>query len=948
MKKIAYILFFSYLCSLNNYESYEMRRFIIIVCVLCACATCVWGVPATPEPIVRVLPDGSTDTVYLHGDENGSFLSRTRIAPMPDALRRAPQRKMRDAYVPSEGQVRIPVILVNFTDLSFTMTDPKAQFLDLFNGNGGSNPNATGSVHTYFDASSNGQLNLTYDVYGPYTLSHDMAYYGSNKTNSSGVVTSHNQRASDLVIEAVNLANNNGVDFSLYDANNDMLIDNVSIIVAGYNEAEGGREETIWPHYSVIPNSSRYDNKYISGYLMISEYRGSGGQVQAGIGTYCHEFGHALGLPDLYDTKQDRYTVGTWDVMCSGCYNNSGSTPPTYTAFERFMMGWLTPRQVTAPGMQTLPPIETSNEAILIAAEQHNLQSETPTPREYFLLENRQAVGWDAGKNALVSTGLLVSHVTFSSYDWNYNTFNNNTPLGYAIVSAGMTQPTHSTAADVFPGSTKRTTWLPTLNDGTTLDEYLISQIRQRADSDMSFFVGETGEDMLRFRPDEIDAATTYLNQPVAYDTAHAVLHIPAMAYDSLLLYMQSRLFRYSADSGKTWYANADSAWVPIHRDSTYDMPLWVVHTPTKESCSYTYAYLSAETPDQNLGTQATLRGISPRPVLITTPVVDSVADITSHTMSIFWQPVSDADGYYYTLYSLSEGTGQDTEDFENFSTLAQIRDKGWDANFLNSQATISQAGHAVLFKQSGEYLQTPRYMLTPHQLSVWLSNSYTTGSYGETVGGQLRITGTADGLTWDNVATIVMQRVTKNVTRTFDLDTARHWRQFRITYDHTGGEGGAIIDTWSAHYPVQVNYIEKLGDHILYRDGNTIVFRELEPNTTYYYAMQAYENKGCEMHYSELSAPLAVRTTPEKDGTPLVVSRLAAGQYRVTLPELADGFHRLALYDYTGHLVFSRVPAYGTVTVDLPTLRVGEVYMLKYYTDKMKRKDINAKILAY
>ena len=135
-----------------------------------------------------------------------------------------------------------------------------------------------------------------------------------------------------MVTEAVQLAYNNGVDFRPYDNNNDGYIDNISIVVAGYNEAEGGEERTIWPHYSVISNSSPYNNKYLSGYLMISEYRSSGGKIQAGIGTYCHEFGHALGLPDLYDTEISKnYTVGYWDVMCSGCYNNDGSTPPTYT-----------------------------------------------------------------------------------------------------------------------------------------------------------------------------------------------------------------------------------------------------------------------------------------------------------------------------------------------------------------------------------------------------------------------------------------------------------------------------------------------------------------------------------------------------------------------------------------------------------------------------------------
>ena len=294
----------------------------------------MWAVPAVRQPIIRTLENGKTDTIYLYGDENASYRTSTRTARVPSLRAQAPQQQKIASYVPSQGKVRVPVILVNFTDLSFTIDNPQAQFNDLFNINGGSNPNATGSVHTYFDASSNGALDLDYEVFGPYTLSHEMAYYGANKT-SGGVTTNHNIRAQELVTEAVQLAYDNGVDFSHFDANNDGTVDNISIVVAGYNEAEGGPANSIWPHYSNVTTSKRYGTKYISGYLMISEYRGSGGKVQAGIGTYCHEFGHALGLPDLYDTSSsDAYTVGDWDVMCSGCYNNSGSTPPTYTALS--------------------------------------------------------------------------------------------------------------------------------------------------------------------------------------------------------------------------------------------------------------------------------------------------------------------------------------------------------------------------------------------------------------------------------------------------------------------------------------------------------------------------------------------------------------------------------------------------------------------------------------
>ena len=329
-----------------------MKRLIYIVLLSCV-VNLAYAVIATPEPLLRQLPDGTWMKVYLHGDENYHYLTTltgeripgTELGDLPVELgpiyaSRAPQAEMLDSKVPSRGKVKVPVILLNYKDLSFTMVNPQDDFSDFYNGAGGTNRNATGSVHDYFVCASDSLLDLEFDVYGPYTVSKDMAYYGGNTSSS------HMKNVDDLVHEAAQLASEAGVDFSQYDNDNDGVVDNLSIVVAGYNEAEGGDENTIWPHYSQVYGSKSYSGKKIVGYLVISEYRGSGGKQQAGIGTYCHEFGHALGLPDLYDTQNSsRYTVGTWDIMCSGSYNNNGCTPPSYSAFERFAMGWLTALQ---------------------------------------------------------------------------------------------------------------------------------------------------------------------------------------------------------------------------------------------------------------------------------------------------------------------------------------------------------------------------------------------------------------------------------------------------------------------------------------------------------------------------------------------------------------------------------------------------------------------------
>ena len=643
-----------------------MNRYIMNLIVACICNIAAWGIPASREPIIHILDNGEVDTIFLYGDEYSSYRvnkhnqrllnSRLFLEENPQINHNrttihAPQRLLLQSYMPSRGKVHVPVLLVDFTDYSFSIEDPITQFDDLFNGKGGSNPHATGSVHDYFIASSDSVLDLQYDVFGVYTLSHKMEYYGANQTNNYGVTTNHNIRAKELVEEAVEQATQNGVDFSKYDNNNDGYIDNVSIVVAGYNEAEGGVEQTIWPHYNTINNGKKYGNKYISGYLIISEYRSNRGNTQAGIGTYCHEFGHALGLPDLYDTnKSNNYTIGYWDIMCSGSYNNNGSTPPTYTAFERFMMGWLTPKQITTSGLKTIRPLETSNEAYLISNNTHNLDANFPTPSEYFLLENRQALGWDAGKEALIGTGLLISHITFDQNGWNHNSFNNQLPLGYAIVSAAIEEPTKSTTADIFPGSANKTTWLPTFNNSTTIDKYKVSNILQRSNGDISFFIGDISNKSLLIKPQELDTFITTFNTFIE-EYFEQTIDINGKNLPAGEIHINTiGRFCVSTD-GINWGKTEEQIIDTIKKDGNYNKKIHIRFKPTRQSCDPLGGQLIVITADSSVYATHSFIGKAPRPVYITQPDSLLLSTKTSSYIKVKWNEVNDAEYYYATIY---------------------------------------------------------------------------------------------------------------------------------------------------------------------------------------------------------------------------------------------------------------------------------------------------------
>lgn len=357
---------------------------------------------------------------------------------------------------------RFLVVLVGFKDKPFTTTNPNVRFNDHFNAENYTIDGATGSVRKYFKDNSMNTFSPQFDVYGPVTLSKDMAYYGGNDAGGNDL------RPDEMVFEACHILDSE-VNFANYDANGDGLVDAVYVIYAGYSEAAGANENTVWPHAWEVSNTSKLDNKLIRTYSCSSELSGTMGNEVDGIGTACHEFSHVLGLPDLYDTDYDEngqsFDVDTWSVMASGTYNNDGKTPPYYTAVERELLGWGTAIELNTANEYSLNHIA-SNMFYKITS---------PVENEYFLLENRQLTGWDA---SLFASGMLVYRIDKTSAfasRWENNTVNAyaNHNLVDILEADGnivmLTNSNHtvwlnSLKGDVFPGSTNKTS----MTDDTT------------------------------------------------------------------------------------------------------------------------------------------------------------------------------------------------------------------------------------------------------------------------------------------------------------------------------------------------------------------------------------------------------------------------------------------------------------------------------------------------
>lgn len=380
---------------------------------------------------------------FLKTVPTGELLQR-KIMGMQKSKMAAFENRARRVF-PVTGSGKSLVILVNFFDNSFITPTPQTAFNNLLNQSGYADNGGTGSARDYFMASSYGKFSPNFDVVGPYTMPLSLADYGANNPI-------YDKEAPQLIADACSAANANGLDFTQYDADNDGIIDNVFVYYAGYNEAEHAPANTIWPHrwivepgpyYSGDIASITFDGKLLRDYACTSELKGSSGSRMCGIGTFCHEFGHVLGLPDYYHTAADKTTLGTWSIMSSGNYNNESRTPPTYSAYDRFFLGYLTPQEATTASdlileplsQTTTEPTNTLKQAYLLSSTTHNLSGKNPNPSEFFVLEYRKKTGWDS---YLPTEGLCIWHI-----DYNQTTWNDNTPNNYTGITGTQSPSSH-------------------------------------------------------------------------------------------------------------------------------------------------------------------------------------------------------------------------------------------------------------------------------------------------------------------------------------------------------------------------------------------------------------------------------------------------------------------------------------------------------------------------
>ncbi len=388
------------------------------------------------EPIV-INPSDNSKIATIHATlgQEGRIKKFSRTTQ-----RQAPMRKAAQMGAESDGTVKGLILLVEFKDVKFTTQ--KSIIDNMMNQEGYTdNLGSIGSARDYFNDQSYGKFKPQFNVIGPITLSNNMSYYGGN--DSGGV----DKRPDVMVSEACQIASdNNLVDMSDYDLDNDGWVDLVYVIYAGYGENVGGADANcVWPHawyiYQGAGRTVTIDNVTLDAYACSAELSGASGTKHEGIGTFCHEYSHTLGLPDWYDIDYSGgMGMSKWSIMDSGSYACDGYVPIGYNAYERWFCGWLELNELTDAASITMKELSSDNATAYRINANEN---------QFITIECRQWKDWD---NGLPAQGVMIIAVDYSASAWNKNAPNDDPyRQRFSLIPADNKWNERTLAGDLFP-----------------------------------------------------------------------------------------------------------------------------------------------------------------------------------------------------------------------------------------------------------------------------------------------------------------------------------------------------------------------------------------------------------------------------------------------------------------------------------------------------------------
>lgn len=661
--------------------------------------------------------------------------------------------KVYKSSFPTHGAMRVLVVPVEYQNLSFVTPDVRDYFDRMLNEEGFDGRGAPGSARDYFKAQSGGRFDVRFDVMPPVRLSQRRSYYGADSGGEAG----NDVHADQMVVEALSLLGEE-VDFSLYDRDDDGLIDNVFVIYAGLDQAAGAPSEAVWSHAGAVLDNSglpylTYGDRMLRDYVCVSELSMS--DTPSSTGVFCKELAHTLGLPYLNSTATPlSCTPGAWSLMDSGYLNNGGMTPAGMSSFERCSLGWCEPCVLSGAGSVEMKALSEGGTPCLVP---------TDRPDEFFLLENRVQSAWDA---ALPGHGMLVWHIDYDELVWNSAAVNNSSRHQYVDIVEAIGRSDNNSAeamsAYTYPGtesviSLSLSAWgdgrepLPAITDIREAGAFICfdfgggaSVVPTPASADME--ISEQG--VLTLSWDAVEGADDYVVDVYIADGSGPAL-----------------LENYH--TGNVTTLRADGLWPDTEYCAT-------VRASSGEHLSETTEEISMLTGDIAMEYR--------RPHTPEASAADGMAVLS-------WLPVDDAAAYLLTIESpAAKEPVRITVDFGTGGVFGIPAGWFWNGDVYDASAPAYNGAEApsVKFASSSHTLVSPFFEEPVAMLSFWLRSAAAAG------GSTLRVEGCYDESDdWHPLRDIVMVNEAKNGS-TFHIE-AGGVRRIRIGYDKE--IGNAALD---------------------------------------------------------------------------------------------------------------------------------------------------------
>ncbi len=654
------------------------------------------------------------------------------------ATRRAPRREFRKMNdYPTVGFRRSLVLLIEFSDNSFTsVSNPQEYYTRMLNEDGFSDYGGTGSASQYYRENSHGLFDVKYDVYGPIKADHPHAFYAAS-----------DEAAAQLLAEACEKAQKQyNIDFSQYDCNNDGVVDNIFFFYAGYGQADSNDKSVIWPHSWSLDEaklSLTLDGKKINSYACSNElryYKDPNKLIPTGVGTFIHEFGHVLGMPDVYSTLYNQlvYNVDNWDLMSSGSYNNDMCTPPNLSAYEKWSLGWEKPQELTldADSLIYLPET-TSGKSLMVTG---------PTKNEYFFFENRQKKGWDT---YIPGHGMLVWHIDNDSTKMMNNNVNNDANHQCIGVVSGSDIGKH--AYDTYPGRGNV--------DHTSLKDWNNDPLPIQAK-----YIEER-DDTVSFVLDGVPIEVGSIEDLQSKDVTDESFSASWKRLPNVNRYMVD-LYYYDEDGNKVMVQQAKEVKEPsvafssLLADTDYQLSVYGMIG----DCRSDTATLAVKTKELYFNK----RKVTLRPA----------SDVDNTSFVANWLPLKDATSYYLTVNGL-EYSDEMVEQGYDFTNKADGLPTQWKTNcnsFLDLNGYYGAAAPSLRMNKDGSYLSVAYPETMIYDLSFWYRSKRNTGKlYVENnEGGNWETIKTIDNLSTDG--------------ETIKVEVPEGCSELRVRYERTSG----------------------------------------------------------------------------------------------------------------------------------------------------------------